>query len=170
MLSSRWSANFLPEPFPVDSVGGCDGLITCAPIIRIPERFENWFLPVAAPALFPIHFPKKGGSEEMMSRNKLSQAIFWGLAASATTLQAQDEQNNQDENSREIERIVVTATKTEEVDLQAAPVTVQAIGAEELDQQIIEVADVLLVQLFRANRLDQQNIGNFDDLRNSVPG
>ena len=85
----------------------------------------------------------------MMSRNKLSQAIFWGLAASATTLQAQDEQNNQDENSREIERIVVTATKTEEVDLQAAPVTVQAIGAEELDQQ---------------------NIGNFDDLRNSVPG
>ena len=85
----------------------------------------------------------------MMSRNKLSQAILWGLAASATTLQAQDEQNNQDENSREIERIVVTATKTEEVDLQSAPVTVQALGAEELNQQ---------------------NIGNFDDLRNSVPG
>ncbi|HKL49930.1 MAG TPA: Plug domain-containing protein, partial [Wenzhouxiangellaceae bacterium] len=84
-----------------------------------------------------------------MSRNKLSQAILWGLAASATTLQAQDEQNNQDENSREIERIVVTATKTEEVDLQSAPVTVQALGAEELNQQ---------------------NIGNFDDLRNSVPG
>ena len=85
----------------------------------------------------------------MMSRNKLSQAIFWGLAASATTLQAQDEQTNQDERSKEVDRIVVTATKTEEVDLQSAPVTVQAVGEEELAQQ---------------------NIGNFDDLRNSVPG
>ncbi|HKL49544.1 MAG TPA: Plug domain-containing protein, partial [Wenzhouxiangellaceae bacterium] len=84
-----------------------------------------------------------------MSRNKLSQAIFWGLAATATTLQAQDEQAAADVGSKEIERIVVTATKTEEVDLQAAPVTVQAVGAEELNQQ---------------------NIGNFDDLRNSVPG
>lgn len=85
----------------------------------------------------------------MMSRNKLSQAIFWGLAASATTLQAQDEQTNEDDRSTEIDRIVVTATKTEEVDLQAAPVTVQALSAEELSQQ---------------------NIGNFDDLRNNVPG
>lgn len=85
----------------------------------------------------------------MMSRNKLSQAIFWSLAASATTLQAQDDQTNQDERSTEVDRIVVTATKTEEVDLQAAPVTVQALGAEELNEQ---------------------NIGNFDDLRNTVPG
>jgi len=85
----------------------------------------------------------------MMRKNRLSQAIFWSLAATATTLQAQDNDANQDEGSREIETIVVTATKTEEVDLQAAPVTVQAVGAEELNQQ---------------------NIGNFDDLRNSVPG
>jgi outer membrane receptor protein involved in Fe transport len=85
----------------------------------------------------------------MMKKNRLSQAILWSLAATATTgLQAQDEQNEEERGSREIEKIVVTATKTEEVDLQEAPVTVQAIGEEELAQQ---------------------NIGNFDDLRNSIP-
>ena len=85
----------------------------------------------------------------MMKKNRLSQAIFWSLAATATTLQAQDAENEQEEIGKEIERITVTATKTEEVDLQEAAVTVNAIGAEELDQQ---------------------NIRNFDDLRNNVPG
>jgi len=84
-----------------------------------------------------------------MNRNRLSQAILWSLAASATTVQAQDEQAAPNVGSKEIERIVVTATKTEEVDLQSAPVTVQAVGEEELNQA---------------------NIGNFDDLRNNVPG
>ena len=85
----------------------------------------------------------------MMQRNRLSQAILWSLAATAATgVQAQDEQA-EDENSKAIERIVVTATKTEEVDLQEAPVTVQALGSEELTQM---------------------NIGDFSDLRNSVPG
>jgi iron complex outermembrane recepter protein len=85
----------------------------------------------------------------MMKKNRLSQAIFWSLAATATTLQAQDAENEQEEIGKEIERITVTATKTEEVDLQEAAVTVNAIGAEELDQQ---------------------NVRNFDDLRNNVPG
>lgn len=85
----------------------------------------------------------------MMKKNRLSQAILWGLAATATTLQAQENQNDQDEGNTEIERIVVTATKTEEVDLQQAPLTVQA-----LDE----------------SSLAEQNIGNFDDLRNNVPG
>ncbi|MFO7762756.1 MAG: TonB-dependent receptor [Wenzhouxiangellaceae bacterium] len=85
----------------------------------------------------------------MMKKNRLSQAILWGLAATATTLQAQEDQNDQDETGTEIERIVVTATKTEEVDLQAAAITVQALGEEDLFEQ---------------------NIGNFDDLRNNVPG
>jgi outer membrane receptor protein involved in Fe transport len=85
----------------------------------------------------------------MMQRNRLSQAILWSLAATAATgVQAQDEQA-EDENSKAIERIVVTATKTEEVDLQEAPVTVQALGGDELAQM---------------------NIGDFSDLRNSVPG
>jgi outer membrane receptor protein involved in Fe transport len=85
----------------------------------------------------------------MMKKNRLSQAVLWGLAATAATgLQAQDAQNEEERGSRQIEKIVVTATKTEEVDLQEAPVTVQAIGEEELAQQ---------------------NIGNFDDLRNSIP-
>ncbi|HKL52855.1 MAG TPA: Plug domain-containing protein, partial [Wenzhouxiangellaceae bacterium] len=114
-----------------------------------PEWFESTISRIAYLALVSHFLHKKGKSEDMMSRNKLSQAIFWGLAATATTLQAQDEQAAADVGSKEIERIVVTATKTEEVDLQAAPVTVQAVGAEELNQQ---------------------NIGNFDDLRNSVPG
>ncbi|MBS3743925.1 MAG: TonB-dependent receptor [Wenzhouxiangellaceae bacterium] len=85
----------------------------------------------------------------MMKKNRLSQAILWGLAATATTLQAQEDQNDQEEGNTEIERIVVTATKTEEVDLQQAPLTVQA-----LDE----------------SSLSEQNIGNFDDLRNNVPG
>jgi outer membrane receptor protein involved in Fe transport len=85
----------------------------------------------------------------MMKKNRLSQAVLWGLAATAATgLQAQDEQNGQEEGSKEIEKIVVTSTKTEEIDLQEAPVTVQAI-----DQK----------------QLIQMNIGNFDDLRNNVP-
>jgi len=85
-----------------------------------------------------------------MQKNRLSQAIFWTLAATATTaVQAQDDGNAEGENDRQIERMVVTATKTEEVDLQEAPVTVQAVGEEDLAQM---------------------NIGNFDDLRNSVPG
>lgn len=85
-----------------------------------------------------------------MRPSPLSQAILWGLAATTTTLHAQDQDaSDEQENSREVDRIVVTATKTEEVDLQSAPITVQAVGQEELAQE---------------------NIGNFDDLRNSVPG
>ncbi|MDX1626374.1 MAG: TonB-dependent receptor plug domain-containing protein, partial [Wenzhouxiangellaceae bacterium] len=85
-------------------------------------------------------------------RSRLSQAILWGLAATATTLHAQDSQETEGEESREdtkqIEKIVVTSTKTEEIDLQEAPVTVQAIDQKQL------------IQL---------DIGNFDDLRNSMP-
>jgi len=83
-----------------------------------------------------------------MKKNPLSQAIFWGLAASASVVSAQEEGNNEERGDREIETIVVTATKTEEVSLQEAPLTVQAVDERELDRQ---------------------NIGNFDDLRNSVP-
>jgi len=84
----------------------------------------------------------------MMKKNRLSQAILWGLAATATTLQAQDDQNDQDDDSRKIDRMVVTATKTEEIDMQDAAVTVQAFGQEELFEM---------------------NIRNFDDLRNNTP-
>jgi len=83
-----------------------------------------------------------------MKKNPLSQAMFWGLAASASVVSAQEEGNNEERGDREIETIVVTATKTEEVSLQEAPLTVQAVDERELDRQ---------------------NIGNFDDLRNSVP-
>ncbi|MEX2500015.1 MAG: TonB-dependent receptor [Wenzhouxiangellaceae bacterium] len=84
----------------------------------------------------------------MMKKNRLSQAIFWSLAATATTLHAQDDQADQEQGAKEIEKIVVTSTKTEEIDLQEAPVTVQA---------------------FNQKDLIQMNIGNFDDLRNNVP-
>lgn len=86
-----------------------------------------------------------------MKRNALSHAIFWSLAATATASPAQETESRdeQEVGSREVERIVVTATKTEEVSLQEAPITVQA-----LDER----------------RLNNLNVGNFDDLRNSVPG
>ena len=63
---------------------------------------------------------------------------------------AQDDESarNEDTSSREIDRIVVTATKTEAVDMQSAPLAVQAVD---------EAA------------LSDMNIGNFDDLRNNVP-
>jgi len=84
-----------------------------------------------------------------MKQNRLSQAIFWSLAATAaTSLQAQDQAAGEEEESKEIGTIVVTATKTEEIDLQEAAVTVQAI-----DQKA----------------MIEMNIGNFDDLRNNVP-
>ncbi|MGB0515100.1 MAG: hypothetical protein ACPGJE_09705, partial [Wenzhouxiangellaceae bacterium] len=67
-----------------------------------------------------------------MKPSRLSQAILWSLAATSTTVQAQEQDASSEErNSKEVDRIVVTATKTEEVDLQAAPITVQAIGAEQ---------------------------------------
>ncbi|MDT8439367.1 MAG: TonB-dependent receptor plug domain-containing protein [Wenzhouxiangellaceae bacterium] len=80
----------------------------------------------------------------------MSQAIFWGLAAGATSLQAQDQNaaDAPDRDSRAVETIVVTATKTEEVDLQSAPLTVQAVDEKQLNEL---------------------GINNFDDLRNSVP-
>jgi len=85
-----------------------------------------------------------------MKRNPLSQAIFWSLAATATALPAQESDSNQRESieSREIDTMVVTATKTEAISQQEAPITVQA---------------------FDQRRLNELNIGNFDDLRNSVP-
>ncbi|MCA1779214.1 MAG: TonB-dependent receptor [Xanthomonadaceae bacterium] len=84
----------------------------------------------------------------MTRKNALSQAIFWSLAATAGSLHGQQQSQERDSDSKEIETIVVTATKTEEIDLQSAPVTVQAI-----DQKA----------------LIEMNIGNFDDLRNNVP-
>ena len=88
----------------------------------------------------------------MMKRNRLSQAIFWSLAATATTLQAQEAQDAQDEqggSGKEIDRIVVTATKTEAADQQSVALSLQAVDER---------------------ALDEMNIGNFDDLRNNVPG
>lgn len=86
-----------------------------------------------------------------MKRNRLSQAILWGLAATATSLQAQDDQaaSEEERQDTEIETIVVTATKTEAISLQEAALTVQAVDERQLDQM---------------------NIGNFDDLRQNVPG
>jgi len=84
----------------------------------------------------------------MMERNRLSQAIIWSLAATATTAASAQDEMDANDGSREIDRMVVTATKTEEVDLQEAALTVQAVGEEQLQQL---------------------GIGNFDDLRNSVP-
>ncbi|MDT8449988.1 MAG: TonB-dependent receptor [Wenzhouxiangellaceae bacterium] len=86
-----------------------------------------------------------------MNRNRLSQAILWGLAATATSLQAQEDQaaSEEERQDKEIETIVVTATKTEEVSLQEAALTVQAVDERQLNQM---------------------NIGNFDDLRQAVPG
>ncbi len=83
-----------------------------------------------------------------MQRDRLSQAIFLGLATSATALNAQVAEEPR-ERSREIESITVTATKTEEIDQQTAPLSIQAVDE---------------------NALDEMNIGNFDDLRNNVPG
>jgi outer membrane receptor protein involved in Fe transport len=86
----------------------------------------------------------------MFKKNRLSQAILWGLVSTTTAVHAQDEAvNRDDEDSKEIDKIVVTATKTEEIDLQSAPITVQAI-----DQK----------------SLIEMNIGNFDDLRSNMPG
>jgi len=83
-----------------------------------------------------------------MQRDRLSQAILLGLATSATALHAQTADEPR-ERSREIESITVTATKTEEIDQQAAPLTIQAVDER---------------------ALREMNIGNFDDLRNNVPG
>jgi len=86
----------------------------------------------------------------MIKRNRLSQAIFWSLAATATTLQAQDDPEERErESGKEIERITVTATKTEAVDQQSAALAIQAVDER---------------------ALDEMNIGNFDDLKNNVPG
>lgn len=85
----------------------------------------------------------------MCKKNRLSQAILWSLVATTASVHAQENAGERDdEESKEIERMVVTATKTEEVDLQTAPITVQAV-----DQKA----------------LSEMNIGNFDDLRNNVP-
>jgi len=85
----------------------------------------------------------------MFKKNRLSQAILWGLVSTTTAVHAQDDAGTRnDEDSKEIDRIVVTATKTEEIDLQSAPITVQAV-----DQKA----------------LVEMNIGNFDDLRTNVP-
>lgn len=85
-----------------------------------------------------------------MKRNRLSQAILWSLAATATSLQAQEDQAASEEREgREIETMVVTATKT-----------------EEMDQQTVSLA----IQAMDERALDEMNIGNFDDLRNNVPG
>ena len=85
----------------------------------------------------------------MFKKNRLSQAILWGLVSTTTAVHAQDDAaTRDDEGSKEIDKIVVTATKTEEIDLQSAPITVQAV-----DQKA----------------LTEMNIGNFDDLRASVP-
>lgn len=87
----------------------------------------------------------------MPRRDRLTQAVLWGLAASTSaSVFAQDNEaaNNEETESKEISRIVVTATKTEEVDLQSAPITVQAV-----DQKA----------------LTEMNIGNFDDLRSNTP-
>ena len=85
----------------------------------------------------------------MMKKNRLSQAIFWGLAATATTLQAQDAENEREETGKEIERISVTATKTEAADQQTVALSLQALTSAPW----IEM-----------------NIGNFDDLAQQRPG
>lgn len=83
-----------------------------------------------------------------MKRNRLSQAIVFALATSTTAVYAQDTDESS-EGSRELDTITVTATKTEAVDQQSAPLAIQAVDER---------------------ALDQMNIGNFDDLRNNVPG
>jgi outer membrane receptor protein involved in Fe transport len=88
----------------------------------------------------------------MPKRNRLTQAVLLGLVATtsgAAFAQDSETTRNEETSSREIDRIVVTATKTEEVDLQSAPLSVQAVDEE---------------------ALEEMNIGNFDDFRMSVPG
>jgi len=89
----------------------------------------------------------------MFIRNKLSHAVFCALAASstATLLHAQSDGTDQDqdeEDSKEISRLVVTATKTDALDAQDAAVAVQAVDD---------------------SAIDELNIGNFDDLRTFLP-
>lgn len=86
-----------------------------------------------------------------MRRNRLSEAIGWVLAAgAATTVQAQDtESQDESQNSREVDRMVVTATRTEATDMQSTALAVQAMDGE---------------------TLDEMGVDNFDDLQSSMPG
>jgi len=93
----------------------------------------------------------------MLKRDKLGNAIFWALAAGATTtsVNAQDQdQNNDAENAnpREIETMVVTATKTEETDIQQTAVAVGAISGDELDQ--LGIANLQDIVQFSPNITD----------------
>lgn len=85
-----------------------------------------------------------------MRRNRLSEAIGWVLAAgAATTAQAQDAESQEEPQSREVDRMVVTATRTEATDMQSTPLAVQAMDGE---------------------TLDEMGVDNFDDLQASMPG
>ncbi|HEY7906004.1 MAG TPA: TonB-dependent receptor [Wenzhouxiangella sp.] len=85
-----------------------------------------------------------------MRRNRLSEAIGWVLAAGAVTaVQAQDTESQDESQSREVDRMVVTATRTEAQDMQSTAVAVQAMDGE---------------------TLDDMGVDNFDDLQQSMPG
>jgi len=86
-----------------------------------------------------------------MNQKRLTESIVLGLAATAAipSAKAQNAVDQTDPERREIESIVVTATKTEEVELQNAALAVNA-----MDERM----------------LDEMGIGNFDDLRIAVPG
>lgn len=85
-----------------------------------------------------------------MRQNRLSEAIGWVLAAgAATTAQAQDTESQDESQSREVDRMVVTATRTEAQDMQSTALAVQAMDGE---------------------TLDEMGVDNFDDLQASMPG
>ena len=85
-----------------------------------------------------------------MRQNRLSEAIGWVLAAgAATTAQAQDTESQEESQSREVDRMVVTATRTEATDMQSTALAVQAMDGE---------------------TLDEMGVDNFDDLQASTPG
>jgi len=85
-----------------------------------------------------------------MRRNRLSEAIGWVLAAgAATAVQAQDTESQDESNNRQVDRMVVTATRTEAQDMQSTAVAVQAMDGE---------------------TLDDMGVDNFDDLQQSMPG
>jgi len=85
-----------------------------------------------------------------MRQDRLSEAIGLVLAATAvTTVQAQDTESQDESQTREVDRMVVTATRTEAQDMQSTALAVQAMDGE---------------------TLDEMGVDNFDDLQASMPG
>lgn len=85
----------------------------------------------------------------MIRRDRLYCAVMCALAAGThlSTAHAQNDENTNNDESAELPSIEVTATKTGATDIQEMAVTVDAVGAQEIqDLNIGNLSDISLIQ------------------------